>query len=158
MARKAIVYDPSPELIWAVKYVVHHLLEYETEDDSDIKQEWLESLSPEHIWHPVRTLIEWLDREDTLSDQDEKEMAQAAAKASIEEAIQDGDLTKEAVRKHEIAQGVGAMLAEMSADDLERMAANRRARDRALAESEAQLDKQAEAPETPPEMSVAELI
>jgi hypothetical protein len=109
-------YEASPELIWAVKYVVDHLL-----NGDDIKQGWLDSLDPNHLWHPVRTLIGWLDDEDVF-DRDDARLMRAAANASIKAAIDDGDLTEEALHEYEIEQGVKARLAAMSAAELELMA------------------------------------
>ena len=120
-------YEASPELIWAVKYVVDHLL-----NDDDIKQDWLCSLDPDHLWHPVRALLEWLDREDPC-DRNEVDLMGAAAKASIQAAVDDGDLTEEELRQHEIEQGVKARLAAMSAAELELLAQKAARREATLA-------------------------
>jgi hypothetical protein len=131
MGKKQIFYDPSPELIWAVRYLVDRVL-----DDTDLKQDFLDTLDSDHPWHPVRWLLEWLDSEDAF-DRDDDALMMAASKLSIKAAIDAGDLTPEEVHAHEIEQGVRAKLAAMSAADLERLAADRKAFERAEAEYKA---------------------
>jgi hypothetical protein len=97
--------EDRAQLVWAIEYVVNYL------NHDGVKQDWLGSLNRDHIWHPVRVLRDWLEREDTPDEDEAAQLMAEAAKESEREEVTYGDLTEEEILERRVEERANAKMA-----------------------------------------------
>jgi hypothetical protein len=93
------------ELVWAIHYVINYL------GEKDTKEEWLETLSRDHLWHPLRYLIDWLQGENVPDETEAAKLMLTAAKDSEENEITFGNLTADELFERRVKIAVAERIA-----------------------------------------------